>query len=169
MCFLRCPGNEDDGAYYYTNDENGGFIFTDDCSNDKFEIRYVTGGSYSEVLGRYRVDEEPTTPSSISQEHKTYGVFYTALTIVMGGSTLLCAIVVSVVYSRGHSVGGLYAAALERHSYNGLYMEDDERSVDDHPGLVIMGSPTSFGRRNTRQVGIGSQIVSTTHEEMIYL
>jgi hypothetical protein len=183
---LRLSGAEDDGAYYYTNEDGRGFFFTDDCSNDEFEIRYVSGGAYQEVLGALRLDIDPATPSSIHQDRKSYGVFYTALLLVVGGSIVLCAIVLSVVYSRGHSVGGLYAAALERYSYDGVRLgEEDERSMgeqsfdsfdsnedgDHEPnvlrGMVTMSALPHGGRKNRRIARSG--VVCSGEEETIYL
>jgi hypothetical protein len=92
---------EDDGAYYYTNEDGSGFFFTDDCSNDEFEIRYVSSGAYQ---GTLRLDIDPATPSAVHQDRKSHGLFYTVLLPIIGGSIVLCAIVLSVVYSRGHCV-----------------------------------------------------------------
>ena len=177
-----------DSQYFYFTDSSRGFFFTDDCRNDKFEIRYVRDIIFrSEPVGILTLDHTHSTPSSIHQDDKSYAGYYLRLTVIIGSTLVLCAILCSVIYSQGESVSSLsallFSSVLERYTYNAVSLPEDEISSeashsstscadDDYEMEISFGGDeegAGGSQRRSRRVARGKNVISHFDDDLMYL
>ncbi|CAE7741760.1 unnamed protein product, partial [Symbiodinium microadriaticum] len=174
-----------ENQYYYSYDSERGFFFTDTCFKDEFEIRYLAStGKSREPLGIHRLDYEPTSPTSIQHDSESYSGYYLRIAIIIGSTVVVCAIMCSVIYSRGESVESLsallYARVLERYTYDEVNATevvgdrqssdgDDVSCVDDEVVEVDNKGGGNGAQRKSRRIARGKNVVSRFDDDFLYL